>query len=211
MRLRAMGDKALLPKGFWDQGDMGQSPKPKMKQEEVMVQVDQRRAEEGMDRSLNGYSPGKRRDKELAALNDKKDGESTGRNVHYRGVGQEEEEHGVLVVNDDDQEDEEGVDNEEQFEDEYNETEEEFDEDDEEEDEEGNGEEDYDEETYDETEDDKDGDGTHLREQVAPPFTGFAALNRQRQGFGSGQLGNMQGRVNGSNKAGTSVEDAIEL
>ena len=208
MRLRVMGDKALLPKGFWDRGDMGQNPRPKMKQEEVVVQVDQRRAEEGMDRSLNGHRPGKGSEKELAVLNDNRDEEGTGTNAHYRRAGQGEEEHEVLVVNNDDQEDEEEFDNEEQFEDEYDETEEEFDEDEDEEDE---GEEDYDEETYDENEDDKDEEGTHLREQLAPPLTGFAALNRQRQGFGNGQLGNMQGRVNGNSKAGSSVEDAIEL
>ena len=208
MRLRAMGDKALLPKGFWDRGDMGQSPRPKMKQEEVAVQVDQRRVEEGMDRSHNGHGPGKGSDKELAVLNDNRDEESAGTNAHYGRSGQREEEHEVLVVNNDDQENEEEFDNEEQFEDEYDESEEEFDEDEEEEDE---GEEDYDEETYDENEDDKDEEGTHLREQLAPPLTGFATLNRQRQGFGNGQLGTMQGRVNGNSKAGSSVEDAIEL
>ena len=214
-RLRAMGDKALLPMGFWDRGNMRQSPRSKMKQEEVVVQVDQRRAEEGMDRSLNGHGPGKGSDKELAVLNENRDEESTGTNTHYRRAGQEEEEYEVLVVNNDDQEDEEEeeeeeeVDTEEQFKDEYDETEEEFDEDEEEEEEQG--EEDYDEETYDENEDDKDEGGMHLREQLAPPFTGFAALNRQRQGFGNGQLGTMQGRVNGNSKAGSSVEDAIEL
>lgn len=208
-RLRAMGDKALLPKGFWDRADMGQSPKPKMKQEVVVAQVDQRRAEEGMDRSLNGHGPGKGRGQELAVLNDSRDGESTGRYAHYGSAGQDKQEPEVLVVNDDDQEGEGGFVNEEQFEDGYVESEEEFDEDEEEEEDEG--EEDYDEETYDENEDDKDEEGTHHREQLAPPFTGFAALNRQRQGFGSGQFGNMQGPVNGNSKAGTSVEDAIEL
>ena len=200
MRLRAMGDKALLPKGFWDRGDIGQSPNAKMKQDEVVIQVDQRRAEEGLGRSLNGHGPGKVGDKELAILDDDRDEGSTGINTHYRKPGEEEKEHEVLVVNNDDQEDEEGFENEEQFEEDYDEAEEEYDEDEEEEE---DGEEDYDEE-------DEDEEGTHLREQIAPNFTGFAALNGQRHGFGNGQLG-IQGRVNGSDKAGTSVEDAIEL
>ena len=212
-RLRAMGDKALLPKGFWDRVDMGQSPKPKMKQEVVVAQVYQRRAEEGMDRSPNGHGSGKGRGQELAVLNDNRDGESTGRYTRYGSAGQDKQEPEVLVVNDDDQEGEGGFVNEEQFEDGYVESEEEFDEEEEEEEEEeeDEGEGDYDEETYDENEDDKDEEGTHHREQLAPPFTGFAALNRQRQGSGSGQFGNMQGPVNGNSKAGTSVEDAIEL
>ena len=204
MRLRAMGDKALLPKGFWGRGDREQSSNPKMKQDGMVSQVDQRRAEEGMGRSLNGHGPGEGRDKELAVLKDDRHGGSTGRNAHYRRPGEEEEEHEVLVVNNDDHEDEEGLENEEQFE-EYDEAEEEYDEDEEEE-----GEEDYDEEAYDEDEDEEDEEGTHLGEQIAPNLTGFAALNGQRQGFVSGQLG-MQGRVNGRDKTGTSVEDAIEL
>ena len=198
--LRAMGDKALLPKGFWDRGDMEQSSNPKMRQDGVLLQVDQRRAEEGMGRSLNGHGLGKGRDEELADLNDDRDGGSTGRNTHYRRPGEKEGEHEALIVDNDSQEDEEGFENEEQYEDDYDETEEGYDEDEEEE-----GEEDYDEEAYDEDE-----GGTHLGEQIAPSLTGFAALNGQRQGFGNGQLG-IQGRVNGRDKTGTSVEDAIEL
>ena len=205
MRLRAMGDKALLPKGFWDPGDMRQSSNPKMKQDGVVVQVDQRRADEDMGRRLNGHGPRKGRDKELAVLNDDRDGESARSNAHYRRPGKEEEEHEVLVVNNDDQEDEEGFENEEQFEDEYDEGEEEYDEDEEEE-----GEEDYDEEAYDEDEDEEDEEGTPLGEQIAPSLTGFAALNGQRPGFGNGQLG-MQEHVHVRDKTGTSVEDAIEL
>ena len=211
MRLRAMGDKALLPKGFWDRTNMGQSPKLMMKQEEVVVQMEQRRAEEGIDTNLNGHGLRKGRDKDPSVLNDDRNAESPGRSAHYGSAPQEEQAHEVLVVDNDDQEDGEGFDNEEQFDDVYDETEEEFDEDDEEDDEEGDGDEDYEEETYDENEDGRDEEGMHVGEQLAPPFTGFAALNRQRQGFGNGQFGNVQGPVNGSNKAGTSVEDAIEL
>ena len=193
---------------------MGQSPKLMMKQEEVVVQTEQRRAEEGIDTDLIGHGLGKGQDKDPSVLDDDRNEESTGRNAHYGSAPQEEQALEVLVVDNDDQEDEEGFDNEEQFEDVYDETEAEFDEDDEEDeedDEEGDGEEDYEEETYDENEDGRDEEGMHVGEQLAPPFTGFAALNRQRQGFGNGQFGNMQGLVNGSNKAGTSVEDAIEL
>ena len=204
MRLRVMGDKALLPKGFWDRGEMGQIPNQQMKQDGVVVQVEQTRAEEGIGRSLNGHGPGKGRDKELAVLNNDREGGSTRSNAHYRRSGEEEEEHEVLDVNHDDQE-EEGFENEEQFEEEYDEAEEEYDEDEEEE-----GEEDYDEEAYDEDEDDEDEEGTHLGGQIAPSLTGFAALNGQRQVFGNGQLG-IQGRVNSRDKTGTSVEDAIEL
>ena len=166
----------------------------------MVVQGDQRQADEGMGRILNGHGPGKGRDKDLAVLNDDRDGGSTGRNAHYRRLGEEGKEHEVLVVDNDDQEDEEGFENEEQFEEDYDDTEEEYDEDEEEE-----GEEDYDEEAYDEDEEE-----THFGEQIAPNLTGFAALNGQRQGFGNGPFG-IQGRVNGSDKAGTSVEDAIEL
>ncbi len=205
MRLRAMGDKALLPKGFWDRGDMGKSTNAKMKQKEVVVQVDERRAEEVMGRSLNGHGPGKGRDEEFVISNDDRDGEYMGSDAHYRRPGKEEEEDEVLVVNDDDQEDEEVFEDEEQFEEEYDEAEEEYDEEEVEE-----GEADYDEEAYDEDEDDKDEEGTHLGEEIVPSLTGFAALNGQRQGFRNGQRG-MQGRVNGRDMTGTSVEDAIEL
>ena len=206
MRLRAMGDKALLPKGFWDRGDVGKSSHAKMKQEEVMVQADKRQAEEGMGSSLNGHGPGKGRDEEFAVLSDERDGASKGRDVHYRRPGEEEEEKDeVLAVNDDDQGNEEGFENEEQLEEDYDEAEGEYDEEQVE-----DWEEDYDEEAYDEDEDDKDEERTHLREQIAPNITGFAALNGQRQGFGNGQLG-IQRHVNGTDKTGTSVEDAIEL
>ena len=200
MRLKAMGDKALLPKGFWDGGDIGPSSNPKIKQDGVVVQVDQRRAEESMGRTLNGHGSGKGRDKDLAVLNDDSDGGSTGRNAHHRRPEEGGMEHEILDVDNDDQGDEEGFENEGQFEEDYDETEEEHDENEEEE-----GEEDYDEEAYDEDEEE-----THFGEQIAPNLTGFAALNGQRQGFGNGQFG-IQGRVNGNDKAGTSVEDAIEL
>ena len=194
---------------------MGQSPKLMMKQEEVVVQMEKRRAEGGIDTNLNGHGRGKGRDKDPSVLNDDRNEESTGRNAHYSSAPQEEQAHEVLVVDNDDQEDEAGFHNGEQFEDVYDETEGEFDEDDEgddeEDDEEGDGEEDYEEETYDEDDDGRDEEGMHVGEHLAPPFTGFAALNGQRQVFGNGQFGNMQGPVNGSNKAGTSAEDAIEL
>ena len=117
VRLRAMGDKALLPKGFWDGEGMGRSLTGKLKQDVVVID-DQARDEELMTRIVNGRVSMQR--EEWDVLNSDEDQDNEGefeREDQFDGDYDEEDEEGdveEVYDEDDEEEDEEEEDDDEQ-------------------------------------------------------------------------------------------------